>query len=146
MSAKDTVKTFREIYDRAMNHGDTKLIYEMYSPSFACSNPDYSIDGYDDIEASVERQRKAFPDIDFGVQFISASDDGVAVCWTMAGTHTHELFGVPPSGRQVSMAGITVHELVDGKSIGSYSCSDMVAQMQAALAEAESDGTVPAAG
>lgn len=144
MSAEETVETFHRIYDRAMNHGDTDLIYEMYSPSFACKNPDYEVDGYDDIEASVERQRKAFPDIEFGVEFISASDDGVAVCWTMAGTHTHELFGVPPSGRRVSMAGITVHRLVDGKSVGSYSCSDMVDRMKDALAQAQSENTASA--
>lgn len=145
MDVNETIEIFRRIYDRAMNHGDTELVYEMYSSAFACSNPDYKIDGYEDIEASVRNQRAAFPDIDFRVMFICGSEDGIAICWKLRGTHTRELWGLPPSGRFLEMNGITVHELYEGKSVGGYSCSDMKDKMVAAYAQAESEGTVPVA-
>lgn len=126
---EETVRRFVEVYDRAMNHGDVELVYELYSPDFACRNPHYSASGYEEISQSVERQRRAFPDLRFEIDFIFATDEGLTICWTMRGTHEHELYGIPPSGRFLEMQGISVHRLVDGRSMGGYSAADVKEQM-----------------
>jgi predicted ester cyclase len=43
--------------------------------------------------------------------------DKLAARYTVAGTHTGELMGIPPTGREISMTGITIMHFEDGKVV-----------------------------
>jgi predicted ester cyclase len=49
------------------------------------------------------------------IQQIVADDEFVAFRWTARGTHRGPLLGVRASGRTVSLAGHTLHRVVDGR-------------------------------
>jgi predicted ester cyclase len=62
----------------------------------------------------------AFPDIHFHAEHILAEDDFVLIHWTASGTHTERLAAVsgepiPPTGRKVTIAGVLLAEVRDGK-------------------------------
>lgn len=57
----------------------------------------------------------SFPDLKHTVDEIIAEGDTVAARWTVRGTHRGEFQGIPASGKQVNLSGITVHHLKDGK-------------------------------
>ena len=57
----------------------------------------------------------SFPDLKHTVDEIVAEGDTVAARWTVRGTHRGEFQGIPASGKQVTLSGITVHHLKDGK-------------------------------
>jgi predicted ester cyclase len=44
-----------------------------------------------------------------------AEGDRVMVRWTSHGTHRGELFGVPPTNKQVIYSGINIFRIADGK-------------------------------
>ena len=63
-----------------------------------------------------ERLVAAFPDGSMRIDE-QLSDDGlVTTRWTFVGTHTGELDGLPPSGKQVTVSGITIAR-VDGDRV-----------------------------
>ena len=63
------------------------------------------------LRASLERYVSAFPDGRITVDEQVATGSHVTTRWTLTGTHTGELDGLPPSGKQVTVSGITVSRL-----------------------------------
>jgi len=57
----------------------------------------------------------SFPDQRFTVEDLVAEGDKVVVRWTVRGTHQGELMGIAPTGKQVTVTGITIYQLTDGK-------------------------------
>jgi steroid delta-isomerase-like uncharacterized protein len=57
----------------------------------------------------------AIPDLHFSVSYKIARGDNVAEQWLLEGTHQGRLFGVPPTGRKVSLPGMSMVTLRDGK-------------------------------
>jgi steroid delta-isomerase-like uncharacterized protein len=55
------------------------------------------------------------PDARISFEVEIAERDLVASRWTITGTHRGTLQGVPPTGRQVTMAGIELSRVVDGR-------------------------------
>ena len=61
--------------------------------------------------------RAGFPDWHSETGILVAEGDLVVEQFTASGTHQGEIFGVPPSGRTVSMPGINVWRLRDGRVV-----------------------------
>ncbi len=57
----------------------------------------------------------AFPDLQHTVDEMIAEGSAVAIRWTVRGTHRGEFEGIAPTGRRVSVSGMTVHHMVEGK-------------------------------
>jgi predicted ester cyclase len=62
----------------------------------------------------------AFPDLRIAVEDTVAEKDKLVTSWTISGTHKGEFMGVRPTNRKVSVEGITMHYLGNGKIIDSY--------------------------
>jgi predicted ester cyclase len=65
---------------------------------------------------AAEMVRRAFPDLRFVADLVVSDGEYVVGRWTMTGTNTgrFELFGLPPTGRRVTMTGQEVFRC-DGK-------------------------------
>ncbi len=59
--------------------------------------------------------RKAFPDISVEIHDQVAEGDKVTSRKTLRGTHTGELMGIPPTGKQISIEVIDIIRLQDGR-------------------------------
>jgi predicted ester cyclase len=61
--------------------------------------------------------RKAFPDLKFTADAVLSDGEFVAGRWTMTGTNTGPfgLFGLPPTGRPVTMTGQEIFRVSGGK-------------------------------
>ena len=61
--------------------------------------------------------RRAFPDLTFTADVVVADGNHVAGRWTMTGTNTgpFDLFGLPPTGRPVTMTGQEIFRAEGGK-------------------------------
>lgn len=79
-----------------------------------------------------------FPDGAITVDDIIAEGDVVATRWTGRGTNTGELMGMPPTGRQVTVIGMTFTRIVNGKAREDWTTWDTLGLMQQL-------GTVPEA-
>ena len=75
-------------------------------------------------------RRGAFPDRRFVVEEMFAEGDKVSARFTMRGTHKGELRGIAPSGRKVTMIGIDMIRLEEGKMVEDRVEVDQLGMMQ----------------
>jgi hypothetical protein len=68
--------------------------------------------------------RTAFPDIHWVIEEMVAEGDHVFSRFAWRGTHRGEFFGVPATGKQISVKGMVVDRVVGGKMLESRSLMD----------------------
>jgi len=71
-----------------------------------------------------------FPDGAITVDDIIAEGEIVALRWTGRGTNTGELMGMPATGKQVTVPGITYTRIVDGQIREDWTSWDTLALLQ----------------
>ena len=130
MSADDNKRLNRR-WIQAFNERD-------WATEAACRTPDYvahmsgapaplDADGW---AAFMGALTTAFPDAQISVDGEVGERDMVASRWTITGTHGGDFQGVPPTGRQVTMAGIDFSRIVDGKIAEHWAQFDVVGVLQ----------------
>ncbi len=71
-----------------------------------------------------------FSDIETTVEHVVAEDDLVAVRWSARGRHTGDLFGVPPTGREVVTSGIDMLRIADGRIVEGWVSWDALSLLE----------------
>lgn len=61
-----------------------------------------------------------------GIHETFGDGDKLAVRYTVTGTHTGELMGIPPTGGEISMTGITIMHFKDGAVVERWDADDSV--------------------
>ena len=74
--------------------------------------------------------RTAFPDYKHTIHDLIAEGDKVVARWTFHGTHEGDFQGLPPTGKKVTIPGVSVFRLVDGKIMDDWTVSDTYSLMQ----------------
>lgn len=76
--------------------------------------------------------RQAFPDLEMTVDDIFSSGDRQVLRWTLTGTHSGQLptLPIPPTGKKVTMSGIAVDRIVDGKFVETWNYVDLLGLLQ----------------
>jgi steroid delta-isomerase-like uncharacterized protein len=65
---------------------------------------------------------EAFPDLSVTVEGTVSEGEQVVVRWTATGTHTGPGLGLPPTGRPISLRGMTWIRFAGGKMIEGWVC------------------------
>jgi predicted ester cyclase len=58
-----------------------------------------------------------------------AEGDKVATRWTARGTHTGEIAGIAPTGRDVTVTGLTISRFASGKVVEEWSTWDTLGML-----------------
>lgn len=122
----------RRLYEEVWNKRRVELVDELMSPSHALHLnhlPDSGI-GPEAYRREVARFVTGFPDLRLTVEDMVAENDKVAVSWTISGTHKGEFRGISPTGKKVSIEGITINHIADGKIMDSYINWDALSLLQ----------------
>lgn len=61
--------------------------------------------------------RSAFRDLQIKLEDQFAHDDRVVSRFTILGTHKGELMGLQPTGKKISVSGISIFRFKDGKAV-----------------------------
>jgi steroid delta-isomerase-like uncharacterized protein len=73
--------------------------------------------GREGIEETLVAYRAAFPNLTLTNDDIVVGSDRVVLRWTARGTHEGELMGIPASGAEVTMTGIDILRVENGKVV-----------------------------
>ena len=122
----------RQLYEEVWNKRRLELVEEIISPSHALHDPNLtdSAIGPEAYKRQVTRFVTAFPDLRLNVEDVFGEKDKLAVAWTISGTHKGEYMGIPSTNKKVSVDGITIHHIVNGKIMDSYVSWDALGMMQ----------------
>jgi steroid delta-isomerase-like uncharacterized protein len=74
--------------------------------------------------------RKAFPDLNVGLETMMADEESVAFAYTMTGTNRGPLMGIPPTGKKVHIRGVQFSKFRDGKMVERWGSSDQLGMLQ----------------
>lgn len=78
----------------------------------------------------VNLYRTAFPDLQVAIEDMVAEDGKVVVRWTSSGTYKHTFGGLPGTGKKMSLSGISIYRIKDGKIAELWSQWDYQALVQ----------------
>ena len=72
----------------------------------------------------------AFPDLRVALEDMVAEGDRVAVRFTLHGTHYGDFMGMSPTGKHVTVSGIDINRIRDGKLVERWASVDMLGMLQ----------------
>jgi predicted ester cyclase len=114
----------------ALDKQDWEEIASLVSPSFAVQVSSLPPMGFSEWRGGLEMFYAGFPDGHHVIEdFIVEGDRVVSRC-RFEGTHTANFFGVPPSGRKVSVAVIHIDRFTDEKLVEHLGQIDLLGLMQ----------------
>lgn len=130
MSAEENKALARRGFEEVWSRGNLDLADELLAADFVGRPGGETIRGREAAKEYVARMRAAFPDITFTIEDQIAEGDMVATRWTATGTHEGDLMGVPPTGKQVTVTGITIQRFADGKVAEGWTSLDTLGMLQ----------------
>lgn len=112
--------------------GNFAVIDELASPDYVGYDPatPEPTRGPQGLKDFVQEYLSAFPDGRVTVDQQIADGDYVATRWTGRGTHQGELMGFAPTGKQVTVTGITISRIAGGKVAEEWSNWDTLGMLQ----------------
>lgn len=87
-------------------------------------------DGREGMRWTAEQIRAAAPDWHSDLERLVAERDIVVEVFTASGTHTGPLFGVPGSGKTLTLPGINVFRVDDGRIVERWGQVDVLGMLQ----------------
>lgn len=122
----------RRLYEDVWNNRNFKAVDELFTANYTDHDPNSPGFGRgpEGVRKLLNYYTGAFPDSRFTIEDILSDDDRCAVRWTVRGTHRGELGGVQPTGKQVTITGVTVLRITNGKISESYVNWDALGLMQ----------------
>jgi predicted ester cyclase len=118
MSAPELESLYRRWLAEVWEQGRTDVASELMTDDVIDHNPyPGQPPGLEGHNWAVAMVRRAFPDLRFTADVVVSDSDLVAGRWTMTGTNTgvFDLFGLPPTGRPVTMTGQEIFRARSGK-------------------------------
>ena len=130
MSA-DTNKTLVRHFIDNFNQKDIDTLLQVFDDSYVLDFPGGpTAHGLEGQRQATQSFIAAFPDLHFTIDDLVADDDRVAWRWTMTGTHLGALGPFPASGRPVTLHGISLLRVAEGKIVEDRVRADMVGLLQ----------------
>lgn len=124
-------KTIVRRFEKASAVNDVATIDELCDPGLVDHNPaagqEPTLAG---LKSTLAGYAAVFPDMNEDVGAVIGEGDLVATRWTVKGTQKAELFGVPPTGKQVQVEGMNFYRLSGGKITDVWTQFDSAGLMQ----------------
>ena len=128
MGPDDNVATLRRLIE-AVNQNDlARVAPEVIAPGFVrhdVAGTWPGVRGEGGVIDLIGSLRAALPDMHFEIDDIFGAGDRVAMRFTLSGTHRAELLGRPPTGRPITVSGINIYRLEDGKIVETWQLADV---------------------
>jgi steroid delta-isomerase-like uncharacterized protein len=111
-------KIAEEMFGNAWNKGDLTVVDKLIAPDAYDHSPLASEKGSQGFKKIITSFRASMPDLKMTIEDEIFSGDRVVHRWKVEGKHTAApLFGVPASGKNIALTGITVVKVQDGKIV-----------------------------
>jgi predicted ester cyclase len=124
--------TRRELEEIFAAKGNVDVAEEIYAPNYISHQPagDEDLRGVEAIKQFAAGMRKAFPDLEIIIEDQIAEGDKVLTRFRTRGTHQGELWGIPPTGREVEITNMSMSRIEGGKMAEEWPAPDRLGMMQ----------------
>jgi steroid delta-isomerase-like uncharacterized protein len=118
--------------EEVWNQGNYAVLNELVSSNIVIHSPTPGgeIHGVEGIKHFYGALRDAFPDIHFTIDDQIAQGDRVVTRWTAQATHSGEYQGIPATGKQISIMGIDIDRIANGRVVECWPVMDELGLLQ----------------
>lgn len=118
--------------EQVWNRGNYDVADEVIATDFVAHTPASSDDlnGPEGVKQYFTSLHQAFPDIQFSVEDQVAEGDRVVARWIARGTHKGDFNGIPPTGKSITVSGITINRFADGAVVEGWMSLDELGLLQ----------------
>jgi predicted ester cyclase len=131
---EEQAEDLKKRVEKAFNDRDTKAIEDLLGDRMVDHNV---LLGGVDLRQRMSRALEAFPDAEFSIDQYIFQGNAAAWKWSISGTHTEEIMGIKPTGKKVTLSGLSAAVLKDGRIVQHWEFSDdqgLLAQLEAQTA------------
>lgn len=131
MVSSERASLVRRFLVDAYSEGNLDLLDAIVAEDYVDRNaPPGTAPGRDGVRNLMAYFRGAFPDFHFSIEETIEEGDKIAVRYTVSGTHLGELFGIPPTGKTVSVGGISIYRVAGDRLQEAWVQYDALGLMQ----------------
>jgi steroid delta-isomerase-like uncharacterized protein len=121
----------RRFYEVVWNEGNYGFVDEVTADDYVYHElPDDIFVGPESMTRNIATMRKAFPDLHFTIEDQIAEGDRVVTRWTAQGTHKALFEGIPPTGKQAVVMGISINRIANGRFVEGWTSFDRLSLLQ----------------
>ena len=121
----------RLLLEDDISRGDSDVQERIIHPDFVDhTNPPGMQHGLAGHRAIVDLFRAAFPDQWWQIEDLIAEGDKVVARTTMTGTHLGDFFGIAPTGTRVTLQGVHIMRIADGRIAEHWGSNDDLGLMR----------------
>lgn len=136
--SEENKRLVRSFFEEVWNNRNLDYIDEVYTPEFTLHALWQNTSAGGPIEATGREPAKkviggwlsGFPDLTVTVDDQVAEGDLVGSRHTSTGTHTNEFMGIPPTGKQATITGMTLTRCENGKMVEAWTCWDALGMFE----------------
>jgi steroid delta-isomerase-like uncharacterized protein len=110
----------RRLLEEVVNNGCTDLLAALVAADHIGHDPLGDHYGPEGMRIAVAEYRTAFSGLQVTAEDFVTEEDKVVHRFTLRGTHTGPFMGIPPTGRVVTVSGIAIDRLANGKVAESW--------------------------
>jgi steroid delta-isomerase-like uncharacterized protein len=116
---------------KAINSGNLDVLSEVFAKNVVDHDPapDQGA-GPEGFKRFFTTLRAAFPDLTIKPEHVLATDDEIALAYTITGTQQGPFLGVAPTGRRISARGMQIARFEAGKIVERWGSSDQLGILQ----------------
>ena len=137
MSTEENKALVRQYVEEVWNKGNVAAVDELFAPNY--------VDHFDApantrmpaqwqfsevFKQFISQWRTTFPDFRYTIDLQVAEGDLVVTRWSVQGTHQGMFQGHNPTGKQMTVTGIVIDRIVDGKAVEGWMEMDTLHQMR----------------
>jgi len=112
--AQDNIKFYSKVWDEVINEGKIAVLDTAYAKDVVLHTvPETK--GAANAKAYYANYVTGFSDREFTVKETFAQGNKLTKYWVFKGKHTGDFFGIPATGKTISVEGCTIATIINGK-------------------------------
>ncbi|WP_205513037.1 ester cyclase [Longitalea arenae] len=118
-------------FEEVWNKGNVDLLDSLLTSDYINHTPSVpTTAGPNGLKPIVTAIRKAFPDLQFIIKDVIATDDQITVRTIMTGTQKDSLFGIPPTNKPIEVNQINIEKIREGRIAEHWRVTDELTMMR----------------
>jgi len=130
MSTEENKAIVRRFFEEGPSKGNLITAEELLSPDFVLHVPLPVSPGVKGIKEVITSCREAFEHLNVTIEDMIAEGDNVAARFTAHGIHKGDFVGLPATGKPITMTGIEIFRIKDGKIVELWGEANLLGLMQ----------------
>jgi len=130
MSIEENKSIVRQFFEEGPSKGNLSAADELLSPDFIIYGSLPASPGVEGINEIITTCRAAFEHLNVTIEDMIAENDKVVSRFTARGVHKGDFMGLPATGKPITMTGIEIFRIKDGKITEIWAEANLFGLMQ----------------